>query len=106
MESGRRGFLAGIYTLWGVISAALAVPALRYIFGAKSSQGEAEWLEVGDVSQLPTGIPHEISFERTRGDAWRAVKEKSTVWVVKSGDGKGPPFGPLEPSWISLCCPD
>ena len=94
MESGRRGFLAGIYALWGVISAALAVPALRYIFGAKSSQGEAEWLEVGDVSQLPKGIPQEMSFERTRGDAWRAVREKSTVWVVKSDDGKVKAFAP------------
>lgn len=94
MEAGRRGFLMGIYALWAAISAALAVPVVRYIFGAKSSQGEAEWFEVGDVSQIPSGIPQEMSFERTRGDAWRAVKEKSTVWVVKSADDKVTAFAP------------
>ena len=94
MASERRGFLAGIIGLWGAISAALAIPALRYVFGSKSSQGEAAWFNVGDVSQLPTGIPQEMSFERARGDAWRAVKEKATIWAVKSEDGKVIAFAP------------
>lgn len=94
MDSSRRGFFAGIAGLWGLISAALALPALRYILGGKRASGQAEWIDVGDVSKLPAGVPQEMTFERVRGDAWRAVKEKGSVWVVKSGSGKVTVFAP------------
>jgi len=80
--------------LWGLISGALAWPALRYLFGGRKTSGTAAWIEVGDVSKIAPGTPAEMSFERVRGDAWRAVKEKSTIWVVKNESGTVTAFAP------------
>jgi menaquinol-cytochrome c reductase iron-sulfur subunit len=94
LETSRRGLFAGMAALWGAISAALAIPAIQYILGGKRATGQDEWITVGDVSKLAPGVPHEMSFERTRGDAWRAVKEKASVWVVKKESGNVTVFAP------------
>lgn len=84
----RRSFLErATYAVWTVIGGALAFPALRYLFSFSPGQNNGEWTEVGDTSKLQPGQPAEMAYERVRGDAWRAVKEKATVWVVKNGDG-------------------
>jgi menaquinol-cytochrome c reductase iron-sulfur subunit len=94
VQQPRRGFLIGMTAVWGAISGALALPALRYLFGGRRSTGMAEWIVVGDVSKLSPGVPAEMSFERVRGDAWRAIREKSTVWVVKKENGGVTAFAP------------
>jgi menaquinol-cytochrome c reductase iron-sulfur subunit len=94
LDSSRRSLIGWTFGLWGVISGALGIKALGYILGGKKSSSQAEWIEVGDVSKLAPGIPHEMSFERVRGDAWRAVKEKGSVWVVKSDAGNVTVFAP------------
>jgi menaquinol-cytochrome c reductase iron-sulfur subunit len=84
----RRSFLErATYAVWALIGGALAVPAFRYLFSFAPTQNQGEWIEVGSTAELPVGTPKEMSYERVRGDAWRAVKEKATVWVVKNGQG-------------------
>lgn len=91
----RRSFyVAGIYGLWAVISAALGIPALIYLFFPPKARKEEEWVEIGDVTKLASDSPVEMVFRRNRVDGWKVLSEKGTAWVVKHADNSVTAFGP------------
>ena len=91
----RRSFyVAGIYGLWAVISAALGLPALIYLFFPPKARKEEEWVEIGDVTKLASDSPVEMVFRRNRVDGWKVLSEKGTAWVVKHADNSVTAFGP------------
>jgi len=91
----RRVFhLAVIYILGGLISVALAIPALIYLLVPPRSRKDSGFVDAGDISQLTPDSPVEMSFQDTRVDGWRVVTEKKTAWVVKTPDNKIIAFGP------------
>jgi len=53
----RRFYLTFIYGLWGVITAALAAPALVYLFLPPKVRRPAEWVDAGDITRLPVKTP-------------------------------------------------
>jgi menaquinol-cytochrome c reductase iron-sulfur subunit len=55
---------------------------------------KGDWIEVGDVGRLSPGVPVELTFRRNRIDGWKVISEKSTAWVVKTGDNQVTAFGP------------
>jgi menaquinol-cytochrome c reductase iron-sulfur subunit len=80
----RRGFyMVAIYGLWGIITAALGLPALIYLFVPPKARKQNEWVEAGDISQLMPGMPVEMFFRRNRVDDWKVTSEKTSAWVVK-----------------------
>ncbi|PWU00135.1 MAG: Rieske (2Fe-2S) protein [Terriglobia bacterium] len=80
----RRSFyVVAIYGLWGIISAALGLPALIYLFVPPRMRRQSEWVDAGDVTQLASNSPVEMTFRRNRVDGWKVTSEKSTAWVVK-----------------------
>lgn len=84
MASDRRTFyLAMIYGLWGVISAALAIPAGMYLLFPPRTRKKEDWTEVADLTQLPAGRPEEIVFRRTKVDGWKVTSEKTSAWILK-----------------------
>jgi len=86
-DPGRRGFAAtAIAGLSAAIGAALGIPALIYLFSPPKRQPEVSWTEIADLSKLPAGEPAEIIFSRRRVDGWKVVNEKTSAWVVKTGD--------------------
>ena len=93
--SRRRVFyLTLIYGLWGVITAALGLPALVYLLLPPKSRRESEWVEAGDVTKLAPKIPVEMVFRKNRADGWKITSEKQTAWVVKLPDNRVVAFGP------------
>jgi quinol---cytochrome c reductase iron-sulfur subunit, bacillus type len=91
----RRSFYIGaIYGLWAVISAALGLPALVYLFFPPKARRESEWVEAGDISKLAPNSPVELTFRHNRVDGWKVMSEKSTAWVVKQADNSIVAFGP------------
>jgi menaquinol-cytochrome c reductase iron-sulfur subunit len=91
----RRSFyVAGIYGLWAIVSAALGIPALIYLFFPPKARKEEEWVEVGDVTKLAADSPVEMVFRRNRVDGWKVLSEKGTAWVVKHADNSVTAFGP------------
>jgi menaquinol-cytochrome c reductase iron-sulfur subunit len=91
----RRDFYVGaIYGLWAVITAALGLPALIYLFLPPKAKREDEWVEAGDVAKLPPNSPVELAFRRNRVDGWKVYSEKSTAWVVRHPDSSVIAFGP------------
>ncbi len=93
---GRRTFfLTIVYGLWGMIGAALSIPAAIYLLFPPKLRKETEWSEAGDITKLVPGSPIEMVFRSNRIDGWRILSEKSTAWVVKQGDGQLVAFAPV-----------
>jgi menaquinol-cytochrome c reductase iron-sulfur subunit len=91
----RRGFHLILLNLLGaLVTALIALPTLVYLIFPPKSRGDSGWIDAGDISQLTPGTPVEMSFQKTRLDAWRLVTEKKTAWVVKEADGNIKAFGP------------
>lgn len=91
----RRSFYIGaIYGIWGIISAALGLPATAYLLLPPKVRKENEWIEIGDVSKLAPDSPVEMTFRRNRVDGWKILSEKSTAWVVKQANNQVVAFGP------------
>ena len=90
----RRSFFIGvIFALWGIIAAALGVPALVYLLFPPKARREEEWLEIGDARKLENRVPTELVFRRNRKDGWKVSSELATAWVVKK-DNQVVAFGP------------
>jgi menaquinol-cytochrome c reductase iron-sulfur subunit len=91
----RRAFYVGaIYGIWAVISAALGLPALIYLFFPPKAKKNNDWVDIGDVTKLGTNSPVEMVFRHNRTDGWKVISEKSTAWVVKQADNSIVAFGP------------
>jgi len=82
----RRFYLTFIYGLWSSIAAALAAPALLYLFLPPKVRREPEWIEAGDITTLQPKIPVEMVFRKNRVDGWKISSEIQTAWVVKLPD--------------------
>jgi len=91
----RRGFYAAaINVLMAIVSAALGVPALLYLFAPAKGKKPDAWAEAGDVTRFAPNSPVEIVFQRHRIDGWRVIAEKGTAWVVKYDNSQVVAFGP------------
>jgi menaquinol-cytochrome c reductase iron-sulfur subunit len=79
----RRQFIVrSIYTLLSIISTTLLGSIGRYLTGTPRQTENATWCDAGDISDLRTGAPQLVTFERARIDAWKVHDEKSSAWVV------------------------
>jgi menaquinol-cytochrome c reductase iron-sulfur subunit len=94
-ETTRRGFyVAAINGMMALVSAALAIPAVLYLFTPAKQKKPDAWAEAGDITHLQPNSPVEMVFHRDRVDGWRVVAEKGTAWVVKYPDDHVVAFGP------------
>jgi menaquinol-cytochrome c reductase iron-sulfur subunit len=95
VQTSRRKFYQSLISaLSGVAAAIVAIPAAAYLFAKPKSPETAEWVEIGDVRELPVGRPEEIVYRRTRIDGWRRISEKTTAWVVRTGGDNVIAFAP------------
>jgi len=93
--SSRRSFYLGaIYGLWGIISAALSLPAVMYLFFPPKARQEDDWVDAGDIARLDQKTPMEVVFRRNRLDGWKLISEKSTAWVAKLANNQVVAYGP------------
>ena len=84
MSLDRRKFQAALVFGFGaVMSAALAVPAVAYLFAVPASRRKQGWIDAGDISQVPLNSPEEVVFRKTRVDGWKVVNERTTAWVIR-----------------------
>src|SRR6476660_9458272 len=93
-DNRRTFFLTAIYGLWGLMSAALAVPAAIYLLLPPRARKTAGWVQAAEVDQVPPQTPTEVTFRHNRVDGWKMISEKTTAWLVKSPDNKVVAFAP------------
>ena len=102
-ERPRRVFLKWVAAIAGSAAGLIcAVPVLgAVLFPVRSrtvSEGEG-FLPVGDVDQLPPGLPVKVAVRATRLDAWNETKgvELASVWLRKKKDGSIAAFSSICP---------
>jgi hypothetical protein len=78
----RRTFYKALLSWIGsVIGMGLGVPAAAYLFIARESKKQGNFVEAVKLTQLEVSNPQEATFERTRVDGWRTFNEKGIAWV-------------------------
>ena len=77
-----------------MIAGALSLPAAIYLLLPPRARKEGQWVEAGDVAQLPLRAPEEVVFRRNRVDGWKITSEKVTAWVVKLSEKDVVAFAP------------
>jgi menaquinol-cytochrome c reductase iron-sulfur subunit len=91
----RRSFyLLGIYALWTVVCLALAVPAVVYLLIPARTRRKQGWTDAGGLALLKPNEPEEVTFQRVRADGWKVTAEKSTAWMVRTGENTVTVFAP------------
>ena len=91
----RNFFVAAIYGLGGIITAALGGVAGSYLLiPPRSSKKKEAWTPVGELSRAPLGKPYEFVFQKIRVDGWKVTKEKATAWVLKKSETEVVAFAP------------
>lgn len=99
----RRDFLKkSVFVLGGLIAAGLAIPVTTYFLSPIWKKSESEWVEIGDVKDIPVGEPVKIDFVQRRKDGWITVEGRASVWAV-TADGKN--FTVFDPLCTHLGCP-
>lgn len=90
----RTFYVIAINGLMAVITAALAIPGVAYLFSSGKARQTKDWVPAGDVSKLQPDTPIKMVFRRERRDAWRTIAEDGSTWVVKKPDNSIVAFGP------------
>jgi len=88
MSLDRRSFQQIVIGAIGAaMTAALAIPAVSYLFAIPKSRSTKKdgWVDAGDISQVPLNTPEEVVFRRTRVDGWKISAERATAWVIRKG---------------------
>jgi menaquinol-cytochrome c reductase iron-sulfur subunit len=99
-ESPRRTFLAcALAAAGGLVSAALAVPLVRFAtFPLRAHAEGTSWSDVGKVSEFSSLTePVKRTIEVDRIDGWRRYAMQNGVYVVPAGEGN--------PKVLSSTCP-
>ena len=92
--SRRFFFLSFIFSIGGIISAALGIPAFVYLFFPPKSSKVSSWVDAGNIGEVPVGQPQELTFRRLQIDGWKIRSEKATTWVVKLSDKEVVAYSP------------
>ncbi len=76
----RRGFI--VWGIGGLISAAMAIPAVAYIIGPALQQDTAQnWIRLGATSKVELGIPTLFKAKVQRQTGWIMNEEELSVFV-------------------------
>ena len=73
---------------------AVAIPAGLYLLVPPRFRKPSGYVDAGDITQIPQGVPTEMTFVESGVDGWRAVSQKKTAWVVKQANNSVVAFGP------------
>ncbi|NIS79560.1 MAG: Rieske 2Fe-2S domain-containing protein [Anaerolineales bacterium] len=84
----RRAFVTGVVSvLGGVIAAIIGLPAIGYLISpALQKRQSDEWVPLGNVEDLPEGVPTLFSFTRTKQVGWERTANSYGVYVERKSE--------------------
>lgn len=85
----RRGFLGiATFSIGGLISAIIGIPAIAYIIDpASKKQADQNWIPLGAVSKVEIGTPTLFKAEVQKQAGW-IVDEQELTFYVLTDDGR------------------
>jgi Rieske Fe-S protein len=80
----RRSFLSiATWTIGGLISAGMAIPAVAYIVGPTLKQNETEeWIPLGSVTKVELNTPTLFKAKIQRQTGWIVNEEELSIYVL------------------------
>ncbi len=83
-QLSRRRFMGiAVWAVGGLISAALAVPAIAYIVGpALQANKTREWIRLSSTSKVELGVPTLFKAKIQRQTGWIVNEEELSVYVL------------------------
>jgi menaquinol-cytochrome c reductase iron-sulfur subunit len=94
-DTSRRGLIIGaIYAIPFLIGGTLTASVGNYLLGRQKDQKDG-WADAGDVSEIQSGTPRQVVFERIVTDGWKMRNEQSSAWVVLNNKRDITAFSPL-----------
>lgn len=95
INADRRAFLENtIYSLLSIMAGAAGVASAMYLFSPPKNRDRVTWTDVGEIPDLISDVPKQITFERNRVDGWQTISRKETAWVVERADQSLTVFAP------------
>jgi menaquinol-cytochrome c reductase iron-sulfur subunit len=92
----RRSFFGWVTAaIMAVIGTSLAVPLVAYVVAPALRRRQPEWVEVGQIAELPEGRPKQLTYVATVRDGWMEAKSTKAVWAVKQPEGGVRVFSPI-----------
>lgn len=92
----RRRFFAWVTgAAAALIGLGLAIPLVGYVISPALKRRERPWVEVGEVDDLPVGVPKQLDYLHTIQDGWMESQTHKAVWAVKHADGRVTVFSPI-----------
>jgi len=77
-----------IWTIGGLISSALGIPAIAYIAGPAFQRSEDQgWVRLGSASKVELGVPTLFKAKITRQAGWISAEEQIAAFVLTQ-DGR------------------
>lgn len=85
--SRRDAMKMAVSVIGGLIGTALGIPAIAYIIGPATKSDQGDWIRVGSLSTIETGIPSLFKPRVTRQNGWIIDEEEVGVFVLTE-DGR------------------
>jgi Rieske Fe-S protein len=80
---GRRDFMkAAIFSIGGLISASIGLPAIAYIVGPALRQTAAEWIRLGPISKVEPNNPTLFKATVETQTGWTETQEEIGAYVL------------------------
>jgi menaquinol-cytochrome c reductase iron-sulfur subunit len=105
----RRSFLQWLtYGVGAIAGAAVAIPFVAYLFGARKAP--VTWVTLGPVSDFPVNETRRVDFNNPIREPWDGLVARTAVYVRrenddKAGAGEVPKFLVLAVNCAHLGCP-
>ena len=79
------------------IGIALALPLTAYVVSPALQRREQSWVDVGDIEEIPVGVPQELEGLMPIRDGWKETKTTKVVWTVKHSKEDVTVYSPICP---------
>jgi len=80
---GRRDFMkAAIFTIGGLIGAAIGVPAIAYVVGPALEQATGTWIRLGAISKVENDNPTLFKTTLETQTGWISTQEEIAAYVL------------------------
>ena len=104
----RRSFFRWLtYGLGAIAGAAVAIPFIGYLLGARKAT--VKWVTLGPVSDFPVNETRRVDFNNPIREPWDGLVARTGVYVRRENDnaaaGEGPKFLVLAVNCAHLGCP-
>ena len=75
----------------------MAAPLIGYFVYPAFVRHEKTWKSVGNIDDLPVGIPKALDYSETVKDGWMETKAVKAVWALKHPNNEITVYSPICP---------